>query len=113
MAAIAHAERVLERARPIAARTMVMGSATLSYEEPVLQQHLDGADAVAPADLLALRAAARLEPHRQFDDALARAQQFGGDLRLDVEAVRFQAEPARHLGLHDLVAGLHVGDARA
>src|SRR5687768_10698330 len=58
-----------------------------SFCESVLEQHLDGAHAVAPADLLALRAAARLEANRQFENRVTGAQQLRGDFGLDVETV--------------------------
>ena len=83
-----HGER---RSRPRArcARVDAAGASPPSAQA-VLHQHGDGLHAVAPADLLALRAAARLEAHRPLDDAMAGAQQLGGDLRLDVEAVGFE-----------------------
>ena len=63
---------------------------TLEPLESVFQQHRDRVDAVAPADLLAACAAARIERDRPLDDAAALAQQLGRDLGLDVEAVRLE-----------------------
>ena len=79
----------------------------------VFEQDLDRAHAVAPADLLALRAAARLEADRQLENRMAGAQQLRGDLGLDVEAVRFEIERLRDVARHHLVAGLHVGEPAA
>jgi hypothetical protein len=39
----------------------------------LLEEHLDGTDAVTPADLLTLRPATRLETYRQFHDLMASA----------------------------------------
>src|SRR5688500_4296167 len=57
------------------------------FLKAVFQQDLDRAHAVAPADLLALRAAARLETNRQLENRVAGPEQLGGDLGLDVESV--------------------------
>src|SRR5262245_11466842 len=63
-----------------------------SFSEAVFEEDLNRAEAVAPADLLALRAAARLEANRQLMDRMPGAQQLRRNLRLDVEAVRFEIE---------------------
>src|SRR5688500_11345974 len=78
--------------------------------EALRHEHVERLDAVAPSDLLALTAAARLEAHRQLGHVVPRAQEAGGDLRLDVEAVGLEAQRARHVGPHDLVARLHIGE---
>src|SRR5688572_27386682 len=57
------------------------------FLKAVFQQYLDGAHAVAPADLLALRAAAWFETDRQLENRVAGPEQLGGDLGLDVESV--------------------------
>src|SRR5262245_9993957 len=60
-----------------------------SFPEAILEEDLNRAKAVTPADLLALGAAARLEPNRQLEDRVSGAQQLRRNLRFDVETVRF------------------------
>src|SRR5262245_12086171 len=71
--------------------------------KPLLDEHLERPDAVAPADLLALCTRARFEFHRQLMNAMAAAQHASGDLRLDVETVGVELERACDVGPHDFV----------
>src|SRR5262245_27080345 len=77
------------RRRALPLRSLAEGG---SFRKTILEEDLNRAEAVAPADLLALRAAARLEADRQLEDRMAGAQQLGGNLRFDVETVRFKTE---------------------
>src|SRR5689334_10088221 len=58
-----------------------------SFRKAVLDEDFDRAHAVTPADLLALRAAARVEVDGQLKNLMTGAQQLRGDFRLDVEPV--------------------------
>ena len=61
-------------------------------EEIIFDDAPHRADAVAPADLLALRTAAGIEPDGQFQDRVPRAQQLRGDLGFDVETIRLEPQ---------------------
>ena len=70
-------------------------SVRLEPLKSVFQEDPNRVEAVAPADLFAARAVARIEFDWPLDDAASLAQQLRRDLRLDVEAVRLELKTAR------------------
>jgi hypothetical protein len=78
----------------------------------VAEQHPDGGDPVTPADFLAGCPRSGIEADRLLDDPVTALEQPCRNLRLDIEPIRCESEPARDGRAHDLVAGLHVGDGR-
>src|SRR6185312_15216399 len=66
----------------------------------LLHEHFNSAHAVPPPDLLPLRARTRIELHGQLVDAMTAAQQPGGDLRLDVEAIGIELQRPGDVGPH-------------
>ena len=77
-------------ARDTGGRTAA-GAGARSLGEPVLQQHPQRDEAVAPGDLLALFVAAAVVGDRHFVDAVAALEDLRRQLRLDAEAVRTPA----------------------
>ena len=55
--------------------------------KPLLEEHFERPDAIAPADLLALCTRTRFESHWQLMYAMAATQHASRDLRLDVEPI--------------------------
>ena len=77
-----------------------------------MQDAPEGADAVAPADLLALVVGAARVGDADLVDRAAELRDLGRDLRLEAEAVLFDRDALEHLAAEDLVAGLHVGQVQ-
>src|SRR5215475_3175787 len=59
-----------------------------SIHEAVLDQRPDGRKAVAPGDLLAFRKIASVIRDRHLVEFMFALEHLGGDLRLEIEAVR-------------------------
>ena len=85
-----------------------------ALEEAEAHERADGAEAVAPRDLLALgvRAAVVGDRHLVEADAGPEPQHLGGELRLDPEVVGDRVQVADEVAAEGLVADLHVGDRR-
>ena len=75
-------------------------------------EHGNCRNRVAPADLLAGCARPRGERDWPLVDAMTAQQQPGRDFGLDIEPVGGELEPMHDVRVHDLVAGLHVGNRR-
>src|SRR4029453_2148538 len=93
-------------ARPRASRSSMGGMR--SGGKAVAEEPPDSGDPVTPADLLAGGPRSRGEADRLLGNAMTGLEQARSDLRLDVEPIGRESEPARHRRAHDLVAGLHV-----
>ena len=77
-------------------------------------ERADGAEAVAPRDLLAFGVGAAVvgDRHLVEADVRAEAQDLRGQLGLDPEVVGDQVQAADEVAAERLVADLHVGDRR-
>ena len=78
-------------------------------DEPVLEDRVDRAETVFPADLFPLAVAAAVVADRDLVDGQPPLGDLGGDLRLDSETVAPQRDRLENLASERLVAGLHIG----
>src|ERR1700683_4114018 len=78
-----------------------------------LDQRLHGAEAVAPRDLLSFAGLATRIGDRHLVNPVAPPEDLGRDFRFELEAVRHDGDVLEHLGVEELVTGLHVREGRA
>src|SRR5262245_35988539 len=73
-----------------------------SLAEPVLQQHPQRDEAIAPRNLLPFFVAPAVVGNWHFVDAIVPLENLGGELGLDAEPVRLERQRPEHLAAHDL-----------
>src|SRR5262245_39578328 len=83
-----------------------------SIHKSVFDQGPDGRKTVAPRDFLAFRKIVAVIRDRHLVELVFALENFGGDLRLEIEAVRPDLEVFDHVGAEDFVTGLHVREDR-
>src|SRR5215813_11857595 len=83
-----------------------------SIHESIFDQGPDGRETVAPGDFLAFRKIAAIIRDRHLVEFVFALEDFGGDLRLEIEAVRPDLEVFDHVGAEDFVTGLHIRENR-
>jgi hypothetical protein len=80
--------------------------------EAVLENAVDGADAVSPADFFAFFVGAAVVGNGNFVDGDLELGDLGGDFRLEAEAVFLDGDFFEDVALEDLVAGLHISEVQ-
>src|SRR5204862_6843897 len=85
-------------------RHIPFGFAVAAVEDAVLENRPDRADAVSPADYLSFPIFAAVVRDRDFEDAIAAASNFRGDLRLEAETFRLARNECGDLAAGGLVA---------
>src|SRR5258706_4869685 len=83
-----------------------------SIDEAELDDRPERRDAIERADLLAFVVGPPAVGDRHLVDAAAELRDLRGDLRLEVEAVRADADLLEHRTAEHLVARLHVGEVQ-
>lgn len=78
----------------------------------ILHDAQDGADAIAPANLLAVFVSPPGVGDADFVDRHPHLRQLGGDLGFKAEPVLFDIDCLDHVTAEDLVARLHVGEVQ-
>src|SRR5262249_838051 len=91
---------------------LVSLSSIRSIHESIFDQGPDGRETVAPGDFLAFRKIAAVIRDRHLIEFVFALEDFGGDLRLEIEAVRPDLEVFDHVGAEDFVTGLHIRENR-
>src|SRR5215471_18398173 len=102
------AQRELALALLVVATVRVAPEQAAIRRRPYAEQVRDRAQAVEPRELLALGAAARVVPDRNFMDPITEAEHACSDVRLDVEPVAPEVQPAPEVRPQRLVAALQV-----
>ena len=77
------------------------------HRKPVENQVIDRPHPVPPVYFLTLCHVTRGIGYRHLGDPVAEGKKLGGDLRLELETDRPQAEPPGHIGAKHLVAALN------
>src|SRR5262245_29137351 len=80
--------------------------------EAVFNQRPKSRESVAPGDLLAFGKIAPVIRDRHLVEFVFALENFGGNLRLEIEAVRFNMDVFDHVGAEDFITGLHVREDR-
>ena len=87
-----------------------LANSLLRPKRPVLQDAVDGAHAVLPADFFAFfKGASVVADSDLIDTDFGHAGDFGSDFGLESEAIFAQLEWLNEVAAKELVAGLHVG----
>src|SRR5262249_32452850 len=76
--------------------------------ESVFNQGPKSRESVAPGDFLPFRKIAPVIRDRHLVEFVFALEYFGGNLRLEIEAVRFDLNVFDHVGAEDFITGLHV-----